>query len=216
MTTIRTLAFAGAAMLACAGAAQAQSFQPKAAGHVMLNVRASVVAPAADDALTTLDGAATSLKAKVSDDVMPTVGVSYFFTDNLAVEVIAGTTRHTIKAVGGATSVTVKETWVLPPVVSLQYHFAPQARFSPYVGAGVNYMVFYGGKNRNGFQLDVKDGWGPALQAGGDYALSGPWSANLDVKKVFFDTRATDRVNGLTSKVRLDPWVVPAGVGYRF
>ena len=216
MTTIRTMALAGAAALAFAGAAQAQSFEPKAAGHVMLNVRATVVAPSGSDALTTLGGAATGLKAKVSDDVMPTIGVSYFFTDNIAVEVIAGTTKHTIRAVGGTTNVKVKETWVLPPVVSLQYHFSPQARFSPYVGAGVNYMIFYGGKDRNGFQFDVKDGWGAALQAGADYALTGPWSANVDVKKVFFDTRATDTATGLTSKVKLDPWVVSAGVGYRF
>lgn len=216
MTTIKPMALAAAAALSFAGAAQAQSFEPKAAGRVMLNVRASVVAPTGDDAITTLGGAATGLSAKVSDDVMPTIGVSWFFTDHLALEVIAGTTKHTVKAVGGGTNVKVKETWVLPPVVSLQYHFAPQSRFSPYVGAGVNYMVFWGGKDRNGFQLDVKDGWGASLQAGADYALTGPWSANLDVKKVFFDTPATDAANGLKTKVKLDPWVVSAGLGYRF
>ena len=53
-------------------------------------------------------------------------------------------------------------------------------------------------------------------QAGADYAIAGPWSANLDVKKVFFDTTATDSVAGLRSKVKLNPWVISAGVGYRF
>ena len=42
------------------------------------------------------------------------------------------------------------------------------------------------------------------------------WSVNLDVKKVYFNTTA--KINGgtLVSKVNLDPWVVSAGVGYKF
>jgi len=112
--------------------------------------------------------------------------------------------------------VKVKETWVLPPVVSLQYHFAPTAKVSPYVGAGVNYMIFYNGSDKNNFDLDIDNGFGFALQAGVDVAVSGPWSANVDVKKVFFETDATDNRNGVKSKVKLDPWVVSAGFGYKF
>ena len=33
---------------------------------------------------------------------------------------------------------------VLPPTVTLQYHFTPEQKFSPYVGAGLNYSFFYG------------------------------------------------------------------------
>lgn len=205
----------GAALL-LAGAAQAQEFTPKAAGALMLNARLSLVAPDAGDPIRTLSGAATGLTAEVGDDVMPTVGLSYFLTDNVAVEVIAGTTRHTIRAKGAGADVKVQEAWVLPPVVSLQYHFAPAARVSPYVGAGVNYMLFYSEKDENGFGLKVDDGFGYALQVGVDVALRDRWSANLDVKKVFFDTDAADRFNGLTSKVELDPWVVSGGLGYRF
>jgi outer membrane protein len=182
----------------------------------MLNTRLSVVAPDAGDPITTLAGAPTGLKAEVSDDVMPTIGLTYFVTDNVAVEVIAGTTRHTIRAKGANVDVKVQETWVLPPMVSLQYHFAPAARISPYVGAGLNYMLFYSEKDSNGFGLKVDDGFGYALQAGFDVALRDRWSANVDVKKVLFETDAKDRFNGLKSKVKLDPWVASAGLGYRF
>ena len=202
--------------LTLAGAAQAQEFQPKTAGTTMLNVRVTSVDPEAGDPITTLAGAATGLRAEVNADVMPTIGLSYFFTDNVAVEVIAGTTKHTVTAKGPATDVKVKETWVLPPVVSLQYHFAPTAKVSPYVGAGVNYMIFYNGSDKNNFDLDIDNGFGFALQAGVDVAVSGPWSANVDVKKVFFETDATDNRNGVKSKVKLDPWVVSAGFGYKF
>lgn len=208
---------AGAALLAAAATPVfAQEFQPKTAGTIMLNTRLSVVSPDAGDPITTLSGGATGLKAEISDDVMPTIGLTYFFTDNVAVEVIAGTTKHTIRAKGGATDVKVQETWVLPPVVSLQYHFAPAAKVSPYVGAGVNYMLFYSEKDDNGFGLKVDDGFGYSLQAGVDVALRDRWSLNADVKKVFFETDATDRFNGLKSKVNLDPWVVSAGLGYKF
>ena len=199
-----------------AGAAHAADFKPKAAGVVMLNVRLSDVAPTGSDAITTLAGGPTGLKAKVGDDVMPTIGLTYFMTDNWAIEAIAGPTTHKVRAVGGATNVAVKDSWVLPPVVALQYHFAPAGKISPYLGAGANYMLFYSGKNKNGFQLKLKDGFGAALQAGVDVAVTGPWSVNVDVKKILFKTTATDAKNGLKTTVHLDPWVVSAGVGYKF
>jgi outer membrane protein len=204
------------AALAVAGVAQAQDFKPKAKGDIVLNVRVTDVAPTGSDPIVTLAGAATGLRAKASYDVMPTVGLTYFLTDNIAVEAIAGTTNHTVRAKGPGVDVKVKETWVLPPIVTLQYHFAPQARVSPYVGAGVNYMLFYSGSDKNGFNLHIDDGFGAALQAGVNIAMRDQWTINLDAKKVFFETDAVDRTNGIKTKVTLNPWVLSAGVGYRF
>lgn len=213
---VNHFALALGAVLALSGAAQAQDFKPKAAGDFILNVRISDVAPVGSDPITTLAGASTGLNAKVGNMVMPSLGLTYFLTDHWAVEAIATTTEHQIKAQGPGTNVDVRKTWVLPPVVSLQYHFAPAAKVSPYVGAGLNYMLFYGGKDQNNFQLRVKDGFGEALVAGVDVAAGGPWSLNFDVKKVFFQTKAEDSKNGLKATVNLDPWVLSAGAGYRF
>ncbi|WP_293678653.1 OmpW family outer membrane protein [uncultured Phenylobacterium sp.] len=214
---IKTLGSAAVvAALAAAGAAQAQDFQPKAKGDLVLNVRITDVTPTGSDPIVTLAGAPTGLRSKVSYDVMPTVGLSYFLSDHVAVEVIAGTTQHSVRAKGPATDVKVKETWVLPPVVTLQYHFAPAARVSPYVGAGVNYMLFYSGSNKNGFHVKLDDGFGAALQAGVDIATGDRWAVNLDAKKIFFETDAVDRTAGIRSKVTLNPWVLSAGLGYRF
>ncbi|UTP38697.1 outer membrane beta-barrel protein [Phenylobacterium sp. LH3H17] len=205
----------GAALTLVTGA-QAQDFQPKAKGHVILNTRLTSVSSDADDSIVTAAGAATGLHVDVGDDVMPTVGIHYFFTDNVAVELVLGTTRHTIRAQGPATDVVVHKTWVLPPIATVQYHFAPAARVSPYVGAGLNYMLFYSGDDKNGFSVKLDDGVGYALQAGVDVAVQGAWSANLDVKKVFFETDAKINGGALKSKVKLDPWVISAGLGYRF
>ena len=213
---IQLLAAAALAALTMTGAAQAQEFQPKHKGLLMLNARVTDVAPRSSNAILTAAGAGTGLRAAVSDGWAPTIGLTYFYTDNIAVEVIAGTTRHTIRAVGPATDVVVHKTWVLPPVVTLQYHFAPKSQVSPYVGAGVNYMIFYSGSNQNGFKVDLNDRFGAALQAGVDVALQGAWSLNLDAKKVFFKTDAAINGGALKSNVHLDPWVLSAGVGYKF
>lgn len=209
-------AAAAIALLAGASAAGAQDFEPKAAGTWMVNFRATSVAPDESGPIKTAAGAATGLSASVSDDTIPSLGISYFVTDKVAVELILGTSKHEIDAVGGVAPFRVHETWVLPPVVSVQYHPMPAARVSPYVGAGLNYMLFYSGSDKNGFKVDLDDGFGYSLQAGVDIAVKGPWSVNVDAKKVFFDTEASINGGALKADVELDPWVVSVGLGRKF
>jgi len=216
----RTLALAvSASALLLAGAVQAQTaeaWQPPRAGDWIVTGRITSVDPTTNDPILTAAGADSGLKAEVGDDVMPTLGFTYFFTDHIAVEAILGTTRHEIRAQGGMTDVAVHETWVLPPVVTVQYRPLTEGRFSPYVGAGVNGMLFYGGDDKNGFTVDLDNGLGYALQAGADIGIHGPWSLNVDVKKVWFNTDAEINGGALKSDVDLDPWVVSIGIGRTF
>lgn len=205
-----------AAALAAAGGASAADFQPKAAGTWLVDVRATSVAPDESGAIFTAAGVDTGLDVKINEDTIPSLGISYFLTDKVAVELILGTSKHTVSATTAPTDTAVHDTWVLPPVLSVQYHPLPAARFSPYVGAGLNYMIFYSGKDRNGFTVDLEDGFGYSLQAGADIALQGPWSLNVDVKKVFFDTTATINSGALHSDVTIDPLVVSVGLGRKF
>ena len=71
-------------------------------------------------------------------------------------------------------------------------------------------------KDKNGFTVDLDDGFGYALQAGADIGIQGPWSLNVDVKKVWFNTDADVNDGALKSDVDLDPWVVSVGVGRKF
>jgi len=217
--TFRTLILAAAAATAFAAPAMAQTATPWEApkqGDWLVAGRVTDVFSGADDAILTSAGADTGLGVDVGDSVMPTLGFTYFLTDHLAVEAILGTTQHEIRAQGGATDVAVHETWVLPPVVTLQYRPLTEGRFSPYVGAGVNYMLFYGGDDKNGFKVDLDDGFGYALQVGADIGVQGPWSLNVDVKKIWFDTDATINDGALRSDVALDPWVVSLGFARKF
>jgi len=196
--------------------AAAQDWQVARKGDWIVTARMTDVSSSADDSILTSAGADTGLKVDVEHDVMPTLGFTYFLTDHFSVEAILGATRHQIRARGGATDVAVHETWVLPPVVTLQYRPMPEARVSPYVGAGVNYMLFFDGKDQNGFQVGLEDGFGYAIQAGVDVAVVGPWSVNLDAKKVWFQTDASINAGALQSRVNLDPWVLSVGLARKF
>jgi len=213
-----TLAAAVAVMTLATGASAqtANDWQVARKGDWIVTGRITDVSSGADDSIFTSAGVDTGLNVDVGNSTMPTLGFTYFLTDNISVEAILGATQHEIRAQGGATDVAVHETWVVPPVVTLQYRPAPEARVSPYVGAGINYMLFFDGKDQNGFTVDLEDGFGYALQAGADVALTGPWTLNVDVKKVWFDTEATVNGGALTSDVNLDPLVVSVGIGRKF
>lgn len=155
-------------------------------------------------------------KAHVGNAVTPELDLSYFITNNIAVEAIAATAQHKLTYTGDAD---LGDTWILPPTVTLQYHFTPDSTFSPYVGAGINYSYFYGEKSGNGFNsLDVDGGFGWALQAGTDIWLNKNWGLNLDVKKIFLnvDAKVNAGATPVHADVDLDPWIVGAGVSYRF
>jgi outer membrane protein len=216
---LNTFLLTAVAASGLAGAGHAQTnaaWTPPRAGDWIVTGRVTSVAPTTEAGIFTAVGADAGLEVDVSDDVMPTLGFTYFLTDHVAVEAILGTTKHEVRARGGATDVVVHETWVLPPVVTVQWRPLTDGRFSPYVGAGVNAMIFHSGEDRNGFTVDLDDGVGGALQAGVDLGLTGPWSLNVDVKKVWFSTDAEINGGALVSDVDLDPWVVSLGVGRKF
>jgi outer membrane protein len=153
-------------------------------------------------------------EVKVSNTVVPEIDLTYFLTDHIAAELIAATTHHKLSHSSGAD---LGETWVLPPTLTLQYHFTPDQAFSPYVGAGLNYTMFYNEDTAAGFtNLKVDSGVGYALQAGADYWLDDHWGLNLDVKKLFLNVDAELNNGAVKADVDLDPWLIGAGVSYRF
>ncbi|WP_192357256.1 OmpW/AlkL family protein [Mesorhizobium mediterraneum] len=154
-----------------------------------------------------------------SDTVTPELDISYFFTDNIAAELILGTTYANIEgqgAIGGLGN--IGKVWLLPPTLTLQYHFTDFGAFKPYVGAGVNYTIFYNQDAGSADALKVKNTFGTALQVGFDYMVDQHWGVNFDVKKLFLKPDFDVTVDGakLTGKAALDPWLIGAGVTYRF
>lgn len=204
------------ALVAAPSLGLAAEAAPFGKGALLVTGRVTQVSSNADDPILTSAGAATGLHVDVKHDVMPTLGFTYFLSDHVSVEGILGATQHEIRAQGGATDVAVHKTWVLPPVVTLQYRPVAGKTVSPYVGAGVNAMIFFEGKNKNGFNVDLDNAVGYAVQVGVDAALKNNWTLNADVKKVFVKTDASINGGALKSAVHLDPLVVSVGLGRRF
>lgn len=153
---------------------------------------------------------------KISTSVVPELDFTYFFTKNLAAELILGTTHHQVKLEGGDASAKLGKVWLLPPTLNLQYHF-PAGAFTPYVGAGINYTIFYGEKDQ-ALKLDYKNKAGFSTQLGFDYKLNDKWFLNLDVKKIFLQTDVTIKgaTNTVLKDVDVNPFIFGLGIGTRF
>lgn len=203
-----------AAICVAIHAAMAEPADAKEAGSLLMRLRAIHMHSDTNGTTDAIGGS-----AEVDPDTVPELDFSYFFTDNIAVELILGTTRHSVRVNNTSIgNVELGKVSMLPPVVTLQYHFWPKQQFSPYLGAGVNYTIFYNEDKSSAISsIEYKDSFGWALQAGLDIALPDPWYFNIDVKKVFLSTDI--KVNGGAINARnvdLDPWVFGIGVGYRF
>lgn len=157
--------------------------------------------------------------ADASDEVIPAMTLSYFFTDNIAVELFCCFAKHSIDATGSIAALgEIGDTWIFPPALTAQYHFNPDGTFKPYVGVGLQYIAFFNETNKLGGNgdLSIDDGLGFTLQAGLDIAVGNGWYLNADVKKTWLNTSASWNGTGVTADVDLDPLIVSAGFGYRF
>lgn len=204
---MKKLMLAAAAMAAfTSGAAMAQ----QAESPWMVRVRAVHLDSANKDS--------TGLGLSVNNKTMPELDISYFFSPNVAAElVLTYPQKHDLRAEGLGKIGSLKH---LPPTLLAQYHFTNMGAFKPYVGAGINFTRFssvrFAPAVRDALDPSIKkNSFGGALQVGFDYALDKHWSINVDVKKVFIKTD----VRSAGTKVgtfKVDPVLVGVGVGYRF
>ena len=182
-----------------------------------VRLRGVVVAPDESATIEAIGG-----DVDISTSVIPELDITYFFTKNIAAELILGTTKHDVQATDTAAGdIDLGSVWLLPPTLTLQYHFTG-GDFKPYAGAGINYTIFYGAKvGPVADDVDYDNSVGFALQAGLDYNLNDKWFLNVDLKKIFLSTDAT--VNATTAlgatvgaDVDINPLLIGFGVGYRF
>ena len=212
MNTKVVVALLGALALASAPVAA----QQPAEGKFMVRLRALSLTPAdKSDAIPSLSVAADAIT--VSKKIFPEVDVSYFFTPNIAVElVLTIPQKHevTVNALSLGKIGTFKH---LPPTLLAQYHFTGLGALKPYVGAGVNYTILSSEKMSVGTdKVTIENSSiGPAIQVGADYRLNRNWYLNVDVKKVWIGTDVF-LAGAKISELKVDPWLFSIGVGYRF
>jgi outer membrane protein len=193
-------------------------------GNFMVRVLGTVVDPDTDAAVSANGVGIAGANAEVSTQVIPALTLSYFFDSNWAVELFCCFSKHSVDGKGAIAGLgEIADTWIFPPVVTLQYHFAGLGPIKPYVGAGVQYIHFFsegtGANTLGASSVDIDDAFGFALQAGTDISLGEGWYLNADVKKVWLNTDVTwnnTALGTVKADVDIDPWIISAGVGYRF
>jgi outer membrane protein len=199
---VRTAVLVGTA-LSMGFAGTAMAFEP---GDWLVRVGASYVSPASDN----------SDIVSVESDTSVTFNFSYMMTDVWALEVLAAVPfKHDIELLNGTK---VGSTKLLPPTLSIQYHFMPTEKFQPYLGVGINFTHFSNEKtigDLEGVDLNLGDSWGIAGQAGFDVLFNDDWFFNLDIRYIDIDTKA--RLDGVSiGKVEIDPWIFGGHIGFRF
>lgn len=205
----------------CVGAALASSAAMAAQGDILARFRVVNVSPD-----VSVDKTLSVLKADLKDDTIPELDFTYMITNNVGAELILGTSRHSVTAnrtaLGGGNG-SIGKVSVLPPTLTLQYHFNPEGAIRPYVGAGLNYTRFYraGGLSTEVGGVSIKkNSFGPALQVGMDVPVAKNVFLNVDLKKIWIDTKASGNsgaINGVDlGRLEINPLVFGVGVGMKF
>ena len=206
------------------------------AGDIILRAGAAYVSLEEDSSNLTLNGNAVPLTGgdSSSADNSTRLGVtgSYMFNAHWGMEFWLSTPFvHTGSGTAQLNGLGVADSKQVMPTLSAIYYFQSEQRFKPYIGAGINYTVFFdedlspeadntlSGLGFTNGDVDFDDSWGIAWQAGFDYALNDKWLLNASVRWIDVDTEGAitfDGGNRLTSDLELDPWVYTLSGGYQF
>ena len=193
-----------------------------AAAAVAFGTLAGGTAFAADDGpflvrvravhLDSANSDSTGLGLTINNKWLPELDISYFFTPNIAAELILTyPQKQTVKS-NGTEIGSFKH---LPPTLTAQYHFTGLGPIRPYVGAGVNFTNISNVHILDGAVNLKRTSYGLAAQVGADYEISKGMVLNLDVKKVQIGTKVY--VGGEDKgKFKVDPLLLGLGVGWRF
>lgn len=208
---MRNKLFLSCALAAAAVAATTPALA-QSKGDWTLGVGVHQVDPKSDNGAL----AGGTLAVDVGSDAKPTITGEYFIADNLGIEVLAALPfKHDINIAGLGQVGTTKH---LPPVVSIQYHFNGKGKVSPFVGAGVNYTMFFSEDTSGALQgskLKLGDSWGLAAHAGVDIAVAKNGALRVDARWIDIDSSV--KLDGQKiGTVNIDPLVYGLAYVHRF
>ncbi len=195
------------------------------AGDWILKAGLTGVMPKSDNGTVGKGVAPRGIDLDVNSSVRPSFSMTYMATKNLGIELLAAAPfSHDIRGnapdLGGDIG-RIGKTRHLPPTLSLQWHFLPDAKVQPYVGLGINYTTFFHTKPTGALRdlgvekLKLTDSWGLAAQVGADVKLNDNWFLNASIR--YIDIRTKVKIDGTKiGTAKLNPWVATVGVGYRF
>lgn len=193
------------------------------AGDFVLRMGPAAVFPTSDsnDLDTVNDG-----RLAADNGISLGITTAYMFADNWGVGLLgAYPFRHEIRGKGALAGGDLASAKHLPPTLVLQYHFLPESTVQPYIGAGINYTMFFDedstarldnllGKS----DVELDDSWGYAFEAGVDVKINENWLVNASVWYLDIESEATITTAGVkrSADVEINPIVAMLAVGYKF
>lgn len=210
--------------LACASLAQAQT-----AGTLMVRAGATTIKPNVDSG----DLSAPSLpgtKAGINSASQVSGGITYMYTDNLAVDLpLALPFKHDIVGAGAIEGAgKIADVKALPATVLAQWRFmSPKSAFRPFVGVGLTYAYFFGargtptltaltgGNPNKPTTLSIGSKFAPTVQLGANLAIDRNWFVNGSYTYTPL-TVTTTLSTGQTQESKINPGSISLSVGYQF
>lgn len=218
----------------------AQSALAYEQGDIIVRGGAAIVEPNESSSTISVDQPAlgdTGIGGvKVGADTQLGVSATYMYSNNFGIEVLAATPfEHDIDlpvlpTVNPALGEKIASAKHLPPTVTLNYHLnKPGAKFQPYVGAGLNYTIFFSEDvtsnldnagvidvlasstgnlaagtitSASSTKINLDDSFGIALKVGFDYALTDTIGLSASYYRMDIDTEAEITTNTNAGKVK--------------
>lgn len=170
-------------------------------------------------------------KVDVDSDTQFGITATYMLSESLGIEVLAATPfEHDISL--AALNTDIASTKHLPPTVTFNYHlFGAGSKFQPYVGAGLNYTVFFDEKvtpaldngatfdvlasatgnlpagtitSAANTKIDLEDSAGIAIHAGFDYAFTDNIGINVSYYWIDINTTAEITTDSNAGQVKAE------------
>ena len=206
-------------------------------GDILINARILNVAPDVSSNQIIAGGLPLAPPAGVDVDDAYSLGIdiTYMMSNNFGIELMLDTSsNHDIQGTGNLTGVTIGDVRVLPPSLIAVWYFSPNKKIRPYVGAGINYTIFFNEGTTGQFtntmntilgggvtstDVSVDNAFGLLAQVGVDIDITDSWYLSLDAKYIDLDTTATVKVNGASAATvdfDVNPLVLGVGVGTKF
>lgn len=201
------------------------------AGDFVVRGGLTNVNPDGEHALVILAGADSTMTLTADDSTQLGLNFLYFYTDNIAIELLAATpfehdvTIHDKNSVLNVDGIKLADAKQLPPTLSALYYFDTQSAFKPYVGLGINYTIFFdeqfedAPKELGLSNLELDSSFGLSVQLGLDYLLTDNLHVNFSARYIDIGTEATFDVGGESigkSNIDIDPMVYSVMLGYKF
>ncbi len=157
----------------------------------------------------------------VGKATMFTFDGTYMVTDSFGVELLAALPfKHDVYADAPNSREKIATVKHLPPTLSAVYRFNGQGQFQPYVGAGINWTIFFSEKEKGvvddlNAKLKLSNSVGLAAVVGLDIALSEKMFLNGNIR--YMDIDSDVKLDGTKiATAKIDPWIYSINIGWRF